>query len=62
MRYTQGGFMEDSGSWHVQEASWLSILVGCVVLIVSGVIVVFMVMGYIYVMRTIVAAVTNIFP
>jgi len=62
MRYTQGGFMETSGSQHVQEASWLSILAGCVVLIMSGVIVVFMVIGYIHVMKMIIAAFANIFP
>ena len=62
MRYTQGGFMESNGVYPVKESSWLSTSAGCAILIVSGIAIIFMVAGYIYMMRMVIAAFTNIFP
>jgi hypothetical protein len=62
MRYTQGGFMETNCTYPVRESSWLLSMAGFAILIASGIAIVFVVTGYIYLMRMVVAAVTNIFP
>jgi hypothetical protein len=62
MRYTQGGFMESNGVYPVRESSWLLSMAGCVTLIASGIATIFVVTGYIYLMRMVIAEVTNIFP
>jgi hypothetical protein len=63
MHYTQGGgFMEDSPRHSNPEPSWMSVLAGNAVWLVSGIAIVLVIAGGIVVLQAVVATIGKIFP